>query len=109
MRTARATAPFLFCRPAPTRIGRKPQANAPLRLIPDDYARLAARCAPKGRRRRPMRWVICALVVLALPSGAFAGDLDILRGSLPTYRWAGFYGGAQAGYSSSVVKFGTAG
>jgi outer membrane immunogenic protein len=56
-----------------------------------------------------MRWVICALVVLALPSSAFAGDLDILRGSLPTYRWAGFYGGAQAGYSSGDVKFGEAG
>jgi outer membrane immunogenic protein len=56
-----------------------------------------------------MRWVICALVVLALPSSAFAGDLDILRGSLPTYRWAGFYGGVQAGYTSSVVNFGTAG
>ena len=56
-----------------------------------------------------MRWVICALVVLALPTRAFAGDLDILRGSLPTYRWAGFYGGVQAGYSSSDIDFGTAG
>jgi outer membrane immunogenic protein len=55
-----------------------------------------------------MRWVICALVVLALPHRAFAGDFDILRGSVPTYHWAGFYGGAQAGYSSSVVKFGEA-
>jgi outer membrane immunogenic protein len=55
-----------------------------------------------------MRWVICALVVLALPPSALAGDFDILRGSVPTYRWAGFYGGAQAGYSSSVIKFGTA-
>jgi len=56
-----------------------------------------------------MRWVICALVVLALPSSAAAGDFNILRGSVPTYRWAGFYGGGQVGYSSSVVKFGTAG
>jgi outer membrane immunogenic protein len=56
-----------------------------------------------------MRRVICALIVFALPSSALAGDFDILRGSEATYRWAGFYGGAQAGYSSSVVNFGTAG
>jgi outer membrane immunogenic protein len=55
-----------------------------------------------------MRSVICALALLALPTSAFAGDFDILRGSTATYNWAGFYGGAQAGYSSSVVKFGTA-
>jgi outer membrane immunogenic protein len=55
-----------------------------------------------------MRWVICALVVLVLPPSAWAGDFDILRGSVATYPWAGFYGGGQAGYSNSVVKFGTA-
>jgi outer membrane immunogenic protein len=55
-----------------------------------------------------MRWVICALVVLALPPSARAGDFDILRGTVPTYRWAGVYGGVQGGYDSSVVNFGTA-
>jgi len=55
-----------------------------------------------------MRWVICALVVLALPPSARAGDFDILRGTVPTYRWAGVYGGVQGGYASSVVNFGTA-
>jgi outer membrane immunogenic protein len=53
---------------------------------------------------RPMRRVICALVVLALPSSAFAGDFDILRGPVATYRWAGVYGGVQGGYTSSTVK-----
>src|ERR1700721_4832787 len=104
MRTARVTAPFLFCRPVPTRIDRKPKANAPLRLMPDDYARLAARCAPKGRSRS-MRSVICALALLTLATSAFAGDFDILRGSQPTTHWGGVYGGIQGGYSSSAMDF----
>jgi opacity protein-like surface antigen len=55
-----------------------------------------------------MRSVICALALLALPTGALADDFDILRGTVATYRWAGFYGGGQVGYSDSVIKFGTA-
>jgi outer membrane immunogenic protein len=55
-----------------------------------------------------MRSVICTLALLVLPTSAFAGDFDILRGSTTSYNWAGFYAGGQAGYSSSVVKFGTA-
>jgi hypothetical protein len=31
--------------------------------------------------------------------------LSILRGTQPTYRWSGIYGGGQIGYSSSVVNF----
>jgi outer membrane immunogenic protein len=62
---------------------------------------------------RPMRWVICALVVLVAPTGAFAGDFDVLRGSEPvgpaTYtRWSGFYVGGQATYSSGGADFGNA-
>jgi outer membrane immunogenic protein len=57
---------------------------------------------------RSMRWVISALVVLALPSGALADEFNILRGTVPTYHWGGFYGGGQAGYASSNVNFGTA-
>jgi outer membrane immunogenic protein len=51
-----------------------------------------------------MRSVVCALALLTLPTSAFAGDFDILRGTVATYRWAGFYGGAQGGYTSSTVK-----
>lgn len=51
-----------------------------------------------------MRSVICALALLTLPTSAFAGDFDILRGTVATYRWAGFYGGAQGGYTSSTIK-----
>jgi opacity protein-like surface antigen len=52
-----------------------------------------------------MRWVVCAVVVFAFAPRAYAGDPDILRGTEPTYHWGGFYGGAQGGYSSSVVNF----
>ncbi len=55
-----------------------------------------------------MRSVICAVALLALPTSAFAGDFDILRGTVPTYKWSGFYGGAQGGFSNSTIKFGTA-
>jgi len=54
-----------------------------------------------------MRSVICALALLALPTSALAGGFDILRGTVPTYNWTGFYGGGQVGYSNSVIKFGT--
>src|ERR1700722_18231692 len=98
---------FCFQGLAPTRIDRQPKTNAPLRLIPDDYARLAARCAPKGRSRS-MRSVVCALALLTLPTSAFAGDFDILRGTVPTYRWSGFYAGGDFGYSAANVDFGQA-
>jgi outer membrane immunogenic protein len=55
-----------------------------------------------------MRRVICALLVLLLPASARAGDFDILRGSVPTYHWGGFYGGAQGGFTSSDMNFGNA-
>jgi outer membrane immunogenic protein len=52
-----------------------------------------------------MRSVICALALLALPTSAFAGDFDILRGTMPTIHWGGVYGGVQGGYSSSDMDF----
>jgi outer membrane immunogenic protein len=52
-----------------------------------------------------MRSVICALALLTLPTSAFAGDFDILRGSQPTTHWGGVYGGIQGGYSSSAMDF----
>jgi outer membrane immunogenic protein len=52
-----------------------------------------------------MRSVVYALALLALPTSAFAGDFDILRGTVPTYHWGGFYGGVQGGYSSSDMDF----
>ena len=55
-----------------------------------------------------MRWVLAAVVVLAVAPSAFADDFGILRGTQPTYRWSGIYGGGQVGYSSSVVNFGQA-
>jgi len=62
---------------------------------------------------RLMRWVICAVVVLAFAPGAFADDLDILRGTQtvgpPTStKWSGFYFGGQAGYSSGAASFSNA-
>ena len=56
---------------------------------------------------RPVRWIICAVVVLAFAPSAFAEDF-VLRGSAPTYRWSGPYGGGQIGYTSSVMNFSTA-
>ena len=52
-----------------------------------------------------MHSVVYALALLALPTSAFAGDFDILRGTVPTYHWGGFYGGVQGGYSSSDMDF----
>jgi len=43
-----------------------------------------------------MRSVICALALLALPTSAFAGDFDILRGPV-SVDWSGFYAGGQIG------------
>ena len=45
-----------------------------------------------------MRWVICALVVLAFAPRASAQDY-VLRGSEPSYRWAGIYGGGTGGFT----------
>jgi outer membrane immunogenic protein len=60
-----------------------------------------------------MRWVICALVALVLPSGAYAADLDVLRGSQtvgPAYftNWSGFYVGGQFSYGNGNANFSNA-
>jgi outer membrane immunogenic protein len=52
-----------------------------------------------------LRGVIGVLIALTLPTSAFAGDFDILRGSEPTVHWGGVYGGVQGGYSSAVMNF----
>lgn len=57
-----------------------------------------------------MRWVMGALVAVALAQGARAADLDILRGSETVgpatfTRWSGFYAGGQVSYSGSNVDF----
>jgi opacity protein-like surface antigen len=59
---------------------------------------------------RPMRWVICALVVLVAPAGARAGDFDVLRGAQPVgyasyTRWSGFYGGGMIGEEFDGADF----
>jgi opacity protein-like surface antigen len=59
---------------------------------------------------RPMRWVICALVVLVAPAGARAGDFDVLRGAQPVgyasyTRWSGFYGGGLIGEEFDGADF----
>src|ERR1700733_6797902 len=75
------------------------------------------RVAPKGRRRRPMRWVICALVALALPTASFAADLGSdwgdLRGPEPVgpanfTNWTGVYFGAHYSYSNGTAAFANA-
>jgi outer membrane immunogenic protein len=66
-------------------------------------------CAPVEGKARLMRWVVCAVAVLAFVPGARAADLDILRGSQPAAHWGGVYGGVQGGYSSGDVNFATAG
>jgi opacity protein-like surface antigen len=78
--------------------------------MPDDQPRLAAHGAAPGRRMRPMRWVICALVVLLAPAGARAGDYDVLRGAQPVgytsyTRWSGFYGGGLIGEEFDAADF----
>ena len=61
-----------------------------------------------------MRWVICALLMLVPPSGAFAadlsGDFDALRGTQPVGyshypRWSGFYVGGQIGEEFDGADF----
>jgi outer membrane immunogenic protein len=59
---------------------------------------------------RLMRWVICAVVVLAFAPSALADDLDLLRGSQSvgpaTFpKWSGFYFGVQTSYSSGNADF----
>jgi opacity protein-like surface antigen len=59
---------------------------------------------------RPMRWVICALVVLLTPAGAHAGDFDVLRGAQPVgyasyTRWSGFYAGGLVGEEFDGADF----
>jgi outer membrane immunogenic protein len=64
-----------------------------------------------------MRWVICALVMLALPPGAFAadlsGDFDALRGSQPVgparfTNWSGYYFGGQFSFGNMNTDFSNA-
>jgi outer membrane immunogenic protein len=60
-----------------------------------------------------MRWVVCALFVLALEPSAYAGDFDILRGMQPVgpgnfYNWTGFYFGGQIGAGSASADFSNA-
>jgi outer membrane immunogenic protein len=76
--------------------------------MPDDRALPAALSALVDGKARLMRWVVCAVVVVAFAPVARAGDLDILRGSQPAVHWAGVYGGVQGGYSSGDVNFNTA-
>jgi opacity protein-like surface antigen len=59
---------------------------------------------------RLMRWLICAVVLVAFAPGAYADDLDILRGpqspGSPAFtRWSGFYFGGHAGYSGANANF----
>src|ERR1700733_6933592 len=78
--------------------------------MPDDRAgwRLYAR---RGlEMARLMRWLICAVIVLAFAPGAYADDLDILRGTQTvgpaTFpKWSGFYFGGQIGYSDVSADF----
>jgi opacity protein-like surface antigen len=60
-----------------------------------------------------MRWVIAALVGLALTPNAYAGDFDVLRGTETVgpatfTRWSGFYVGGQFSYSDLGTDFTTA-
>jgi len=75
---------------------------------------LAAHGADGDGESRLMRWVICALLTLAVPSGTRAadlsGDFDALRGSQSVgyahyTRWSGFYVGGQIGEDFDSVNF----
>lgn len=62
---------------------------------------------------RLMRWVICAVVVLAFAPSALADDLELLRGSQSvgpaTFpKWSGFYFGVQTSFSSGSADFSSA-
>jgi len=66
--------------------------------------------ACRMERARLMRWVLGAVMVLALTPSAFAQDPDILRGTQSVgpatfTRWSGFYFGAQMSYSSAAADF----
>lgn len=71
---------------------------------------------PRGARQakgQSMRWVICALALLALAPPALADDFDILRGTLPVgpatfTNWSGFYLGGQFGYGNANADFSNA-
>jgi outer membrane immunogenic protein len=52
-----------------------------------------------------MRWVLCALLVLALPRAAFAQSWLQTVGPGTFTNWSGFYGGGEIGYSNSKVDF----
>jgi outer membrane immunogenic protein len=59
-----------------------------------------------------MRRVICSLVLLALPSVAFAGDFDVLRGAEPVGpgnfpNWSGYYVGGQITDTDATANFST--
>jgi outer membrane immunogenic protein len=59
-----------------------------------------------------MRRVICALVLLAAPSIALAGDFDVLRGAQSVGpanfpNWSGYYVGGQATASDATADFTT--
>ncbi len=71
---------------------------------------MAARCAPKGMKGRPMRWVICTLLLLAFTPRALADDFDVLRGSQPVgpatfTRWSGFYFGGDFSFNNATADF----
>jgi outer membrane immunogenic protein len=60
-----------------------------------------------------MRWLLGAVVVVALTPSAFAGDLDVLRALQPVgpanfYNWTGFYVGGQIGYGDAAGDFSNA-
>jgi len=57
-----------------------------------------------------MRWVVCAVVVLALPGSAVAGDFDLppsiqTVGPANFYNWSGLYVGGQFGYGDANSNF----
>jgi outer membrane immunogenic protein len=69
---------------------------------------LYARRGPEMARL--MRWIICAAIVLAFAPGAFADDLDALRGSQTVgpatfTNWSGFYFGGELSYSGGNANF----
>lgn len=60
-----------------------------------------------------MRWVICAVVVLAFAPRAFADDLDILRGTdtvgpATFTKWSGFYFGGDIDFGGGNANFSNA-
>jgi opacity protein-like surface antigen len=76
--------------------------------MPDDRGDIGPLRASQQNGEPSMRWVISALIMLGLPAHALAQDFGVLRGSIPTYHWGGFYGGGQISDSSSNMNFGQA-